>query len=350
MKEQTNGTPENLKDNGDNRAAALWSNAAVVAFFIIVVFSIVLFIRLAAGPPETLPEHRENEPAAGAADGRQMRHDPFSEIDIEGEAAFVYDAATGEVLFARNPDKRMPLASLAKLMTALVASELVPLSTVVEVERADIATEGDTGLLVGERWRLRDMIDYTLLTSSNDGASAIATIAGSMGQSVYDMPRSAAKQSFVGYMNRISQDLGLLHTYFLNETGLDVNTAMSGAYSTAREIAALANYIITRKPELAESTARGEKQFASLDGIDHTATNTNAHLGDIPGVIISKTGFTDLAGGNLVVAFDTGIAHPVIAVVLGSTFEGRFEDIRKLARATRALFGGKQLPRYGKKH
>ena len=70
----------------------------------------------------------------------------------------------------------------------------------------------------------------------------------------------------------------------------------------------------------------------------HTATNTNEVVGSIPGLIASKTGFTDLAGGNLVVAFDAGINRPVIISVLGATKDGRFTDMEMLVNASlRAL-------------
>jgi len=66
-------------------------------------------------------------------------------------------------------------------MTAIVALEMLPEETVVTIQKEDVAQEGDSGLLVGERWRLADLLRYILTTSSNDGASAVATVAGSGG-------------------------------------------------------------------------------------------------------------------------------------------------------------------------
>jgi D-alanyl-D-alanine carboxypeptidase len=68
--------------------------------------------------------------------------------------------------------------------------------------------------------------------------------------------------------------------------------------------------------------------------------NTNQGVVQVPGALLSKTGFTDLAGGNLVVVFDAGMAHPVAVVVLGSTVEGRFTDVKRLMDATLAHFAG----------
>jgi len=259
---------------------------------------------------------------------------PFENLEIEAKAAYVYDAATGEVLYSQNEEERLPLASLSKLMTALVAGDLIPQSTVVRVESGDIAIEGDSGLLVGEKWKLRDIIDYTLMTSSNDGASAIATVAGSLGQSSYGESPTLAKHSFVGRMNEKSEEIGLLHTYFLNESGLDIDKKVSGSYGTAKDVAQLMRYIIENKPLMVESTAQGQAEFTSLDDIEHFATNTNITISDLPGLIASKTGFTELAGGNLVVAVDAGPVHPIIIAVLGSSIEGRFSDVRKLFEAS----------------
>jgi D-alanyl-D-alanine carboxypeptidase len=69
--------------------------------------------------------------------------------------------------------------------------------------------------------------------------------------------------------------------------------------------------------------------------------NTNKAIDLLPNVIASKTGFTDLAGGNLVVAFDAGIAHPIIIAVLGSSFDGRFDDMTKLVNSTIEYLSGR---------
>lgn len=261
--------------------------------------------------------------------------DPFKTLNLKAQSAYVYDIAEDEMLFAKDPNARLPLASITKLMTALVASEEIPPSATITISAEDISMDGDTGLLVGEKWRLSDLIDYTLITSSNDGASALATGAGSQGQVAYDMSREAAKENFINHMNQTAQELGLRHTYFLNETGLDVSTSTSGAYGTAREVGELMQYLVETHPSLVERTRDVEFRITSLQGVSHAATNTNINADRLSGLIASKTGYTDLAGGNLVVAFDVGIGHPVVAVVLGSTYEGRFSDMRRIVEATK---------------
>ena len=83
-------------------------------------------------------------------------------------------------------------------------------------------------------------------------------------------------------------------------------------------------------------TARGDVLLTSENGEKQTmAQNTNEAEAEIAGLIMGKTGYTDLAGGNLAVVFDVGLAHPIVAVVLGSTPDDRFKDIRALVEATR---------------
>ena len=81
-----------------------------------------------------------------------------------------------------------------------------------------------------------------------------------------------------------------------------------------------------------------------LDGTLHTLQNTNQIIDVVPNPLLSKTGFTDLAGGNLVIVFDAGINHPVAIVVLGSTKEERFTDVRALVNETLSYFSPETTP------
>ncbi len=88
-------------------------------------------------------------------------------------------------------------------------------------------------------------------------------------------------------------------------------------------------------PNILEATKDGKETISSLDHA-HVAINTDNALSKIPNLIGSKTGYTDLAGGNLAVAFDAGLGRPIIMVVLGSTYDGRFIDMATLASSTLA--------------
>jgi D-alanyl-D-alanine carboxypeptidase len=137
-------------------------------------------------------------------------------------------------------------------------------------------------------------------------------------------------------MNRNASELGLTHTYFLNPTGLDIDKQTSGAYGSAYDIALLASSFLKNYPQYFESSSH-PSVTVHASGRAVTAAATALPLQDIPGFIAAKTGYTDLAGGNLVMAYDIDINHPLIAVVLGSTQEGRFDDIRTLVNASREV-------------
>lgn len=99
-------------------------------------------------------------------------------------------------------------------------------------------------------------------------------------------------------------------------------------------MAFLMEYIVLNEPDILTFTREDRTRVYSDTGQYHDAENTNYYVDKIPGLIGSKTGYTDLAGGNLVIAFNAGLNRPVVAVVLGSTLQERFTDIAKLVAET----------------
>ena len=257
---------------------------------------------------------------------------PFANVSITSKAAYVLDGKTGRELWSRNASSQLPLASLTKIMMAVTALSLVPEKTVITISPSFLNAEGDSGLYGNERWLLGDLLDLTLLESSNDGANAIAAVAGAMGRE--DVSEALSRERFVSAMNNKAKELGLKQTYFLNPTGLDESDNVSGGYGSARDMATLFSYAIHLYPKLFGITRYDNREFVSLSDLKHKIKNTNVSVADFPSLLGSKTGYTDLAGGNLVIAFDAGPDHPVIISVLGSSEKGRFEDTLKLVTAT----------------
>ncbi len=249
---------------------------------------------------------------------------PFSQISIDAKAAYVWDIQNQKVLFSKNSNIPMPLASITKVMTSLVALENASDTTEVTFKADYLKPEGDSGFLIGEVWKLKQLIDFTLVSSSNDGAQAMASATEAL---------QPDKGTFVSLMNTEAHALNLNSMSFKNPTGLDENLADAGAYGSAEDLAKLYEYILKNHPEIFEATNK-PRITVSSDTTAHTATNTNIVANQIPGLIGSKTGFTDIAGGNLAVLVDAGIQHPVAIVVLGSTSENRFSDVQNLTDAT----------------
>ncbi len=178
----------------------------------------------------------------------QVVLNPFSSITLSARAAYVFDIETRAPLFAYNADAQLPLASLTKIMTALIAIEGAGKDSVVVMSKEAVGREGDHGFIVGEKWSVKDLIDATLTTSSNDGAYALASAFVSSG----DAGNETRRESLARVMNEKARALGLDQTFFLDEAGLDISEGVSGAYGSARDVARILSYAVRNHPTLME--------------------------------------------------------------------------------------------------
>ena len=288
-------------------------NAAIVALIITMFFAIY----------EVLHKPVTNKLPSQAQSQR------FTQLSLEAKAVYVFDVVKNRIIWKKNETAQLPLASLTKLMTALTAIELVPKNSRITVRKEFLEEEGDMGILSGETWKLKDLLDFSLMVSSNDGARSVASVVGALNLKIddYDLGR----KDFITKMNTRAKELGLEQTYFINESGLDLGS-VSGGYGSAENMSKLLQYILINKPEILEVTKYKSWTIDSLTK-KHMAENTNI-AEKIHGLIASKTGYTQMAGGNLALAFDASIGRPIIVVVLGSTQEGRFRDVGLLVNAT----------------
>lgn len=307
------------------------ANESEVRFFLILSFILLIFFAISFIMSSRVRRADESVPTKVAVES-------FPSVDLQAKAAYVYDSRTQTVLYGKNIDERLPLASLTKVMAALVATETAPQYSAVKVTSDAIAMDGDTGLKPGEKWSLKNLLDFSLISSSNDGIHAVALALGALASA-----SSSDKEvinDFVGKMNQKADELGLRNTYYFNDTGLDENSTKSGAYGSAKDMAALLQFVISHHPEVMEATREPEAKIRSLDNVEHLAKNTDILASEIPGLIASKTGYTSIAGGNLVFAFDPELGRPIIISILGSTEQGRFEDAQKLISATMKYING----------
>jgi D-alanyl-D-alanine carboxypeptidase len=269
--------------------------------------------------------------AAVLASSTPPAPDAYAHISLIGKAAIVYDLTNGQTLYAQNANAPLPLASITKLLTMYAATSALSPNSSVTMTAQDLAETNDAadnGFAVGETFTFEDLARLTLAASSNNGAEAIAEAA--------DQAESTNTSSLLASAATM---LGLTQTAATNASGLDVNTEVSGGYGSAHDIAILAGALTKKAPLIAEATTLPSISITSSDGKRHTFANTDIDVTHYPGLLLSKTGYTDLAGGNLVIVYDAGINHPVAIVVLGSTESGRFTDVSQLMRATLAHFG-----------
>ncbi len=256
--------------------------------------------------------------------------EPAFNVAITAQSAYVYDIVQDKVLYKKNENVQLPLASITKLMTALTAVELLPRDSNITIKNEFLNEEGDSGLVVNESWKLKDLLDFSLVSSSNDGARSVASVIGAVELNTEDY--DLGRKEFIRKMNIRAQDIGLDQTYFVNESGLDIGST-SGGYGSAVDVSKLLAYILKNQPEILQATKYNKLDVSSKDK-NHTAKNTNTEIGEIPGLIASKTGYTNMAGGNLAVVFDASMGRPVVVVVLGSTQEERFNDVKALVNAS----------------
>ncbi len=255
----------------------------------------------------------------------------FAQIPLEAKAAIVYDLAFGTTLYEKNADAQLPLASLTKLLTVYAAlTELAP-HTPITISTEATHLDGPHAFTKGQTFTLSDLARLTLVASLNDGAAAIALETAAR-------KNVSPQQALAG----TAAALSLSQTYAVNGNGLDVNPAISGGYGSAHDLARLAGALLKKAPDIASATTQDFAQAASLAGTIFKVKNTDPIVGTIPRLLLSKTGFTDLAGGNLVLVFDAGIQHPIAVVVLGSSMKARFTDGSALVAATIAHFAGVQ--------
>jgi serine-type D-Ala-D-Ala carboxypeptidase (penicillin-binding protein 5/6) len=199
-----------------------------------------------------------------------------------GEAYFV--KRDGRVLWAGAADRQLPLASLAKMMTALIALERGELESMAKVSRsAAEATGTRIGLQPGESLRVRDLLAATVVRSANDACRALAE---HLGKSV---------PAFVAQMNARAAALGLAGTHFEDPCGHD----RPGQFSTAADLARLAEQVM-QHPEYMRLAQVREMRISAQGGRTFTLRNTNALLGRYAGAIGLKTGYTERAGNCLV--------------------------------------------------
>jgi serine-type D-Ala-D-Ala carboxypeptidase (penicillin-binding protein 5/6) len=226
------------------------------------------------------------------------------DVSSAAAAAIVVDGRNGEVMFAKRPDQRRPIASTTKLMTALLALERTRPREVFTAPRYDaLPAESRINLRTGERMTVHDLLEALLLESANDAAAAIAeNISGS-------------RAAFVEEMNARARELDLDETSYANPIGLDDPSN----YSSARDLAKLTRVLLER-PRFARIV---DMPVAELDSgaMPRLIDNRNSLVASTPWVTGVKTGHTMGAGHVLVGSAEGRGGAEVISVVLGEPSE-----------------------------
>jgi serine-type D-Ala-D-Ala endopeptidase (penicillin-binding protein 7) len=231
---------------------------------------------------------------------------------LKAEAAAVRELQTSYSLYDFNTSKRWPIASITKLMTAVVAIESFDKNTQIPISESALLVEGIAGNFeVGQIYTIEDLLKIMIIVSSNDSAETI--------REVYD--GQYGPDSFVLAMNSRAESLGMLNTTFADPTGLSILNQ-----STVDDLTKLTQFIYNNYPEFFEWSKRIEISVTEINsGQRRTLLNINKLAGD-ERFLGGKTGFIEEAGGNLVSIFSYE-SRPITIIVLGSRDqESRFED------------------------
>ena len=198
-------------------------------------------------------------------------------LEVSATAAVLMDADMGQVLYEKNGDRQMLIASTTKIMTALVVLEHAAPDDVITVTPDHMAEGSSMYLRAGETVRVEELLYGLLLCSGNDAALALTECAGGLAP-------------FVALMNEKAAALGMAHTSFANPNGLDAD----GHYSTARDMAVLAAAAVENP------TFRRICSSRSVTIGQRTMENHNRLLRQMEGCVGLKTGYTRAAGRTLV--------------------------------------------------
>ena len=233
---------------------------------------------------------------------------------IEAQSALAEDMLTGEVLFSKNSGEILPLASITKIITLLTVLDYVSLDEEVIVSKASVLTPEPSSLRVGEHFKVSDLLAMVMTESSNDAIFALFEHVG------------LAEENFLNLMRNKAESMGANSMSFSNITGLDVSETVSGGYGSAENLIK----IVTASLDSPIWQYGSVREVISREGIHHKLKATNELGPELTPLLGSKTGYTDLAGGNLLVIVEYPIGRPLGIVALGSSEQGRFSDVKKI--------------------
>lgn len=232
---------------------------------------------------------------------------------IQAKSALIYDLTTNKTLFAKDPNKKLPIASLTKVMTGAVALENKKQNDKYLVTKENLVGENSMGVSIGETLSLKDLLYGLILVSGNDAAEVLAN------------NFSTGREGFIKAMNDKAKSLGLKNTSFTNPSGLEGD---GDQYSTASDLLVITNFALSNFSEFRDVVKTVSYYIPSTDlHKEFFLENETNLLTSYPGVKGVKTGYTPEAGLCLITYLEYG-GHRIIGVLLGSN--NRRDDMKEL--------------------
>lgn len=244
-----------------------------------------------------------------------------AKLDIDARAFAAMDLDSRELLFAYNLTKRLPIASVTKVVTALVTLENIPMDALMKVsDSAASIGEATMGLSAGERVTVEELLYGAMLPSGNDAAETLAEGVGKYkrGNLLDTIDGGGGRKYFISEMNRYVQSLGMMDTYFFNPSGLDGDTRDKTSFSTVLDLLALGKYAVNNS-SLANIVNTKYINLPYKDGY-HKAFYLENILqldGAYKGIKGIKPGNSGYAGETLLSYIERD-GRRIVAVILGS--------------------------------
>ncbi|MEK7630933.1 MAG: hypothetical protein AAB417_02810 [Patescibacteria group bacterium] len=231
----------------------------------------------------------------------------------------------------RATGERRPIASITKVMTGLLALEILPLNTPIILSKEAVGTQGEVGNFhEGEVFALRDALYALMMPSSNDMAMAIAeTVGERLGGKTFD----EKIERFVVAMNGRARTLDMHDTLYRNPTGLDLPTYESSNFSSANDLLKLIRASM-KTPILWEPSREADKKIVSFGQDGHLLTNSNVLTPYIINFVGSKTGTTETAGESIIIIYEPILGRPQVLILLGAEPSQRVVEASSLLLRT----------------
>lgn len=305
------------------------------------VLSVLSFYVVFAGPlPETELPHLDQS-AFLSSQGQNLNQEgafllPISEAtyfpirdtevaipELTAKSFLVYDTKNEKVIFSKEPGRALPIASLTKLLTAVVSIENLDPQEIITITSDAFNADGEGGadFRLQEKFYFKDLLGAMLIKSSNDAALAVAKAV-----------EQKTGENFAVLMNRQARQIGMEQSHFLDPAGLN-----DEGYSTTGDLLRLVKYS-KKYPEIWSLAGRLSLDTASVDGkFKHHFESTNKLWGNLPDLIGGKTGYTDGALGCMIIEENLSEQNTsLVIILLGST--DRFGEIKKISDWSKTAF------------
>lgn len=237
--------------------------------------------------------------------------------DVKAKAGLVYLLDNDKILFSQNPDQTLPIASLTKIMTAVIALEQIPRDKIATIEEEFLNDPKQSQFIVNEQINMENLLYIMLITSNNDAANILANNLG----------LADSYENFIALMNQKAKNLGMAQTFFIDASGLD-----PGNISSANDLKVLVESIYKNHPLIWQILGLKNITVFSVDKkISHYLESTNRLWSKLETIIAGKTGYTEEANGCLlIISKAPNDSDKILSIILGSN--DRFDQMLNLMR------------------